>query len=98
MAGAEHCTVQVRIVVRGHLIPAHCPLGLPHKLPTLPPTKPYLLRGDDADAHGALLPDAVVAQQLLHLVEPAAELAGELVDVAEQADGQVLRGRGTAGG
>lgn len=46
--------------------------------------------GEDADAAKTLDPDAVVRQHLLGLVESVAELRGPLVDVVEEADGDVL--------
>lgn len=46
--------------------------------------------GDDADALGACEPDAVVGEELFGLVDSVAELSGPLVDVVEEADGEVL--------
>lgn len=46
--------------------------------------------GNDTDALGTTLPDAVVGQELLGLVNAVAELGGPLVDVVEEAEWQVL--------
>src|SRR5690606_39790242 len=43
-----------------------------------------LLRGDHADADGTLLPDAVVGQQRLVLVDALGELAGEVLEVVQE--------------
>ncbi len=45
--------------------------------------------GDDADALGAPDPDPVVGEELLGLVDAVAELGGPLVDVVEEAEGDV---------
>ena len=49
-----------------------------------------VLCGDDADVNSSLLPKPVVCYQILHLVQPLTELGDELVDVVQQADGNVL--------
>ena len=45
--------------------------------------------GDDADVLGAPDPDPVVGEELLGLVDAVAELGGPLVDVVEEAEGDV---------
>jgi hypothetical protein len=47
--------------------------------------------GDDADPFGAPDPDPVVGEELLSLVNAVAELGRPLVDVVEEAEGEVLR-------
>lgn len=44
----------------------------------------------DADAFGAPDPDAVVGEEFFSFVNAVAELGGPLVDVVEEADGEVL--------
>lgn len=47
-------------------------------------------RGHDTDALGSAFPDSVVGEQLLRFVDPVAELSRPLVDVVEEAYGEVL--------
>merc|ERR1719150_3148652 len=49
-----------------------------------------ILGGDDSYVNGSLLPQPVVGDHVLHLVQPLAELGDELVDVVQQSDGDVL--------
>ena len=46
--------------------------------------------GDDADALRPAFPDAVVRQEFFGFVDPVAELRRPLVDVVQEAEGQVL--------
>lgn len=46
--------------------------------------------GDDADALGPAFPDAVVGEEFFGFVDAVAELGGPLVDVIEEAEGEVL--------
>jgi hypothetical protein len=50
-----------------------------------------VIGADDAYADGALLPDAVPADNLLDLIDPARELRRPLEDVVQQAMGEVER-------
>ena len=45
--------------------------------------------GDDADAFCAADPDAVVGEEFFGFVDAVAELRGPLVDVVEEAEGEV---------
>lgn len=47
--------------------------------------------GDDTDTTETVDPDTVVRQHFFGLVDTVAELGGPLVDVIEQADGDILR-------
>ena len=49
-----------------------------------------VLGGDHTDAHGTGFPDAVIGEELFDLVNAVAELGCPLVDVIEEADGEVL--------
>lgn len=46
--------------------------------------------GDDANALGSAFPDSVVREQLFGFVDPVPELSRPLVDVVEEADGEIL--------
>ena len=50
-----------------------------------------VLGRDDADVDRPGLPDPVLRDQVLHLVQPLPELGDEVVDVVEQADRDVLQ-------
>lgn len=46
--------------------------------------------GDDSDVLGSTFPDSVIREQFLGFVDPVPELSRPLVDVVEEADGEVL--------
>ena len=46
--------------------------------------------GDDPNALGSAFPDSVVREQLFGFVDPVPELSRPLVDVVEEADGEIL--------
>ena len=46
--------------------------------------------GDDADALGPAFPDSVVCEEFFGFVDPVAELGRPLVDVVEEAEGEIL--------
>ena len=48
---------------------------------------------DDADVLRARQPDAVLGDEVLHLVQPLPKLGDEVVDVVQQADRDVLRSK-----
>ena len=49
-----------------------------------------VLGGDDPDVDGPLLPQPVVGDDVLHLVQPLAELGDELVNIIEATDRNIL--------
>ena len=49
-----------------------------------------VLGGDDSNVDGSLLPQSVIGDEILHLVQSLAEFSAELVDIVQETNGDVL--------